>query len=74
MQLVKIRKTVLVVKVRRRNLVLNQKKLLAQKVKLNALNQKKVTLITEQLMITLARNLLVVKNLRKVVKKVVRKR
>ena len=42
MQLVKTRKTELVVKVRKRNLVLNQKKLLAQKVKLNALNQKKL--------------------------------
>ncbi len=42
MQLVKTRKTELVVKVRKRNLVLNQKKLLAQKVKLNVLNQKKL--------------------------------
>ena len=74
MQHVKIRKKVHVVKVKIRNLVLNQKKLLAQKVNLNALNQRKVSLITEQLMIIQVKNHLAAKNLRKAVKKAVQKR
>ena len=64
MQLVKTRKTELVVKVRKRNLVLNQKKLLAQKV-------KKVHLTLTSLIAMEIKNLLVVKQIKRkdVVKK-----